>query len=226
METKILNSPGSSLTDLPDHGGDGMDEILPGVFHWTTHHEGIGAKVHSYWLEDTKGGVLIDPRVPKEGMQWFRNRGAPHDILLTNRHHYRDSGRFAGEFGSTVHAHRAGMHEFTKGEKVEPFEFGDTMPSGFFALEVGVLCPEETAFYTPREDGILFLGDSAVRWGKDLGFVPEEHIGDDPPAIKRGIKDSLGRILEEREFRHLCLAHGDPILQEGAERLRAFVEAE
>lgn len=203
-----------------------MDEILPGVFHWTTRHEGIGAEVHSYWLGDKAGGVLIDPRVPKEGMDWFRDRGAPHDILLTNRHHYRQSGLFAEEFGSAVHGHRAGMHEFKKGEKVEPFEFGAVFPNGFQALEVGILCPEETAFHTAREGGILFLGDSVVRWGKDLGFVPEEHIGDDPPAIKRGIRESLARILDERRFRHLCLAHGEPIVNDGAKRLRAFVEAE
>jgi hypothetical protein len=77
-----------------------------------------------------------------------------------------------------------------------------------------------------REGGILFLGDSVVRWGKDLGFVPEEHIGDDPPAIKKGIKGSLGRILDEQEFLHVCLAHGEPILDDGAKRLRAFVEAD
>lgn len=201
-----------------------MDEILPGVFHWTTHHEKIGAPVHSYCLEDAHGAVLVDPRVPEEGMEWFQDRDIPHDILLTNRHHYRDSGRFAEAFGSTVHAHAAGMHEFTKREKVEPFDFGQALPNGFLALEVGVLCPEETAFHTVREGGILFLGDSVVRWGKDLGFVPEEHIGDDPPAIKRGIKESLARILEERDFRHVCLAHGEPILDEGAARLRAFVE--
>ncbi|MGH3927049.1 MAG: hypothetical protein ACRDTT_29980, partial [Pseudonocardiaceae bacterium] len=119
-----------------------MDEILPGVFHWTTHHEGIGARVHSYCLEDADGGVLVDPGVPEEGLDWFQDRGTPHGILLTNRHHYRDSGRFAEVFGSTVRVHAAGMHEFTKGEAVTPFEFGEALPNGFLAVGVGVLCPE------------------------------------------------------------------------------------
>ncbi|MGH7571446.1 MAG: hypothetical protein ACREMK_06335 [Gemmatimonadota bacterium] len=201
-----------------------MNEILPGVFHWTTHHEAIGAPVHSYWLEDANGGVLVDPSVPEEGMAWFQDRRTPHDILLTNRHHYRHSGRFVEAFGSRVHCHRAGMHEFTKGEAVTPFEFGESFPNGFLAVELGVLCPEETAFHTVRDGGVLFLGDSVVRWGSDLGFVPEEHLGDDPPAIKKGIRESLARILDEREFRHVCLAHGEPILNDGATRLRAFAE--
>ncbi len=203
-----------------------MKEILPGVYHWTTHHEKIGASVHSCYLEDSNGGVLVDPRVPDEGLAWFRERGAPHDILLTNRHHYRHSDRFAEAFGSTVRCHEAGMHEFVKGELVTPFAFGEAFPNGFLAVEVGVLCPEETAFHTLREGGILFLGDSVVRWKGDLGFVPEEHIGDDPPAIKEGIRASLARILDERELRHLFLAHGEPILDEGAQALRTFVEAD
>ena len=200
-----------------------MKEILPGVFHWTTHHEKIGVLVHSYYLEDANGGVLVDPRVPEEGLEWFRGRGAPHDALLTNRHHYRHSDRFAGSFGLIVRCHQAGMHEFTKGEAVTPFEFGETFPNGFLALEVGVLCPEETAFHTVREGGILFLGDAVIPWGGELGFAPEEHIGDDPPAIKAGIKSSIARILDEHECRHVCFAHGEPILEVGGERLRAFV---
>lgn len=204
-----------------------MKEVLPGVFHWSTHHEKIGAPVHSCYLEDSDGGVLVDPRVPEEGLAWFRERGgAPHDILLTNRHHYRHSDRFAEAFGSTIRCHEAGMHEFVKGEPVTPFAYGGVFPHGFLAIEVGVLCPEETAFHTVREGGILFLGDSVIRWGNDLGFVPEEHLGDDPPVIKKGIRDSLARILDETEFHHLFLAHGEPILGEGAKRLRAFVEAD
>lgn len=202
-----------------------MKEILPGVFHWTTVHERIGAPVHSYYLVDSNGGALIDPRVPEEGLDRFRELGAPHDILLTNRHHFRHSDRFAEEFGSAVRCHEAGMHEFSRGEPVTSFAFGDALPNGFLAVEVGVLCPEETAFHTVREGGILFVGDAVVRWGEELGFVPEEHIGDDPAAVKQGIRESFGRILDEREFRHLCLAHGEPILEVGAERLKAFVEA-
>lgn len=202
-----------------------MNEVLPGVYHWSTHHEKLGAPVHSCYLEDPEGGVLVDPRVPEEGLEWFRGKREAHDILLTNRHHYRHSDRFAEAFKSTVRCHGAGMHEFTKGEAVTPFAFGDVFPNGFLAVEVGVLCPEETAFHTVREGGILFVGDAVVRWNGDLGFVPEEHLGDDPSAVKKGICASLARLLDEREFRHLFMAHGAPILDKGSERLRAFVEA-
>lgn len=49
-----------------------MQEILPGVHHWTTFHEGIGQRVHSYYLTATEPAVLIDPRVPAQGLGVFR----------------------------------------------------------------------------------------------------------------------------------------------------------
>jgi len=41
-----------------------MQEVLPGVFHWTASHPGIRSEVSSYWLQDP--GVLMDPLVPPE----------------------------------------------------------------------------------------------------------------------------------------------------------------
>lgn len=201
-----------------------MNEILPGVYHWTTEHEKLGAPVHSCYLADADGGVLIDPRVPEEGIDWFRDHGAPHEVLLTNRHHYRHSERFAGEYGSRVRCHTAGMHEFTAGEPVEPFEHGDPLPCGFLAVGIGVLCPEETAFHTVREGGIVALGDCVVQWeADDLVFVPDEYLGDDPDAVKKGLRQSLRALLEEHDFRHLLLAHGRPFVGDGREALEAFV---
>ncbi|HYO48152.1 MAG TPA: hypothetical protein VEY33_15865 [Gemmatimonadota bacterium] len=201
-----------------------MHEILPGVWHWMTVHEKWGIPVHSSFFPDVGGGVLIDPRIPDAGLDWFGEHGEPAHAILTNRHHYRHSGKFREAFGTTIHCHSAGMHEFTQGEDVEPYEHGDTLAGGVEALEVGVLCPEETALLIPVEGGVLALGDSVILRGSELDFVPDEHMGDDPPGIKRGIKASLGRNLR-REFRHLILAHGDPIIGEGKERLRAFVDA-
>ncbi|HEY7471628.1 MAG TPA: hypothetical protein VIE68_04695 [Gemmatimonadota bacterium] len=199
-----------------------MIEILPGVWHWTTVHENWNLPIQSAFFPNVGGGVLIDPRVPAEGLDWFRERGEPAHAILTNRHHYRHSGKFRAAFGTIVHCHVAGMHEFKKGEEVEAFEHGDAI-AGIELLEVGVLCPEETAALVPVEGGVLALGDSVIRYGGELRFVSDEHLGDDPPAIKRGIWSSLARHLG-RDFRHLIFAHGDPVLDDGRERLAAFVE--
>lgn len=160
-----------------------MEEILPGVFHWTTFHEGIEQDVHSYYINSTDPAILIDPRVPEEGIKWFEKYKRPKHIYLTNRHHYRHSGRFNKAFRAKVWCHKDGLHEFTKGELVTPYNHGDKLPGNVFALEVGVLCPEETALYIPVSDGIISIGDAIVRYDDELGFVPDYLMGDDPEGV-------------------------------------------
>ena len=159
-----------------------MREVLPGVFHWTTLHPRIRIDVSSYWLD--RAGVAIDPLVPSEhGLEWFAERmSSPKAVLLSNRHHYRDSDRFVEAFGCSVHCNRAGLHEFSHGEAVEGFEPGDTLPGGVLACEVGGICPDETALYLPEQRAIA-LADGVVRGrrGSPPGFVPDS-LMDDPPG--------------------------------------------
>lgn len=201
-----------------------MQEILPGVYHWTSFHEGIQAYVHSYYISATEPALLIDPRVPAQGLEWFESHQPPRHAYLTNRHHYRHSGRFAERFGTQVWCHRDGLHEFTHGEQVTPFNHGDTLPGGVLALAVGVLCPEETALYIPLDKGILAIGDAIVRSGGKLGFVPDFLMGDDPEGVKRGLKAVFLRHLEERAFDHLLFAHGQPWIGEARQGLQKFLE--
>ncbi len=200
-----------------------MREILPGVYHWTSFHEGIGEKVHSYLLTGYDAAFLIDPREPAQGMDWFLDHGPPAHAYLTNRHHYRHSDRFAKTFNTVVWCHRAGLHEFVKGEEVRPFEYGDDLPGGVSAIGVGVLCPEEAALYIPRNGGIIALGDALIRMDSKLAFVPDAYMGDEPEKVKRGLKESLERLLDQN-FSHLLLAHGEPVLGEGKTALQHFIE--
>ena len=109
-----------------------MKEILPGVVHWTRVHPKIKIEVSSYYLPEEQ--VLIDPLMPEEGADAFLR--SPQHVLLTNRHHYRDSAEFEARFGCKVWCVESGLHEFTQGEKVQGFQFGDTLPGKIEALEI------------------------------------------------------------------------------------------
>jgi hypothetical protein len=198
-----------------------MKEILPGVLHWTASHPKIKIEVSSYYLAEER--VLIDPLLPAEGLDGFADN-TPQDVLLTNRHHYRDSGRFEERFGCTVWCVESGMHEFTSGEQVRPFRFGDELPGGITAVEIGSICPDDTALYIPRAEGVVAFADGLVRRNDGpLGFVPEEYMGDDPAAVKKGLVAAFRRLLEH-DFDHLLLAHGWPWIGGGKQALREFVE--
>lgn len=197
-----------------------MEEIAPGIWHWTALHPRIRIEVSSYYLPAER--VLIDPIAPSEGLDWFAEHGPPIDVLLTNRHHYRSSASFVERFGVTAHCVREGMHEFTGGELVEPFDFGDELPGGIIAHAVGAICPDETALHIPARNA-LALADGAVRWeaGGPLAFVPDRYM-DEPTLTKEGLRESYRR-LTRLDFQHLLLAHGEPFVGNGRETLAAFV---
>lgn len=203
-----------------------MNEILPGVFHWATLHERIGQEVSSYYLSGPEGAALIDPQVPEEGLAWFETRKPPRNIVLTNRHHYRHSDRFITAFGCTVWCHRAGLYEFSHGEVVQGFDFGDRLPAGIEAVLVGSICPDETALFIPWARAVA-VADGLTRHPADgpLAFVPDFLMGDDPPAVKRGLCAAYAQLLA-RDFDHLLPAHGRPWIGGAREALRDFIEAQ
>lgn len=201
-----------------------MRELAPGLFHWTAFHEGIRSEVSSYYLRD--GGVLFDPLLPDDSaLQWLAENGPPRTVLLTNRHHYRHTGRLIEAFDVSVHASAPGMHNFTAEQRVQPFEFGDELPGGVIAHEVGAICPDETALEI-RSVRALACADGVVRWrapDAPLAFVPDFLLGDDPEGVKSGLRAAYDRLLE-LDFDHLLLAHGLPAVGDGRQQLRAFLE--
>ena len=197
-----------------------MEEIAPGLWHWSAPHPRIKIRVHSYYLPAER--VVIDPIEPENGLGWFAEHGAtPDHVLLTNRHHYRSSADFVERFGATVHCAQEGLHEFGPDRRVEPFAFGDELPGGVVAHEVGAICPDESALHIPAHEA-LAVADGAVRWetGAPLAFVPDDYM-DGPERTKRGLREAyLG--LAELDFRHLLLAHGEPFMGDGRDALAAF----
>lgn len=200
-----------------------MREILPGLLHWTAVHPRIQIEVSSYYLAEA--GVLLDPLLPAEGLDWFRENGEPRHVLLTNRHHYRHSAEFEQAFGCTVWCNQEGLHEFTRGEKLCPYRAGDALPGGIESHAVGVICPDETALRLPVASGVLAVADGVVRYGDGpLRFVPDPLLGEEPEQIRQGLKLAYARLLD-LDFDHLLFAHGDPWIGGGREALRRFAEA-
>lgn len=191
-----------------------MNEIAPGLLDWTAFHDGIHAEVHSHYVSER--GVLIDPMAPDGALP-----GEPRLVVLTNRHHLRH----ATDFGCPIRCHEAGLHEFEGADvDVQGFAFGEELAPGVRALEVGVLCPEETALHIAVGDGFLAVADALVRDDDGrLAFVSDYLLGDDPAAVRAGLRDAFARLLAEEEFDGLVLAHGDPAPSGGRGELERFL---
>jgi len=203
-----------------------MNELLPGIWHWTTPNPNIGdTLVSSYWLDEP--GVFIDPLLPEDaGIAWFESRPLPPQaIVLANRHHYRDSGRIHKHFGCQVHVPVAGLHEFTDRDHIVGYQPGDVLPGGLAAFVVGSLSPDEDGLFL-EPAGAIWLGDTIVRSmtdpGSRIGWVPDS-LMDDPEQTRAGLLAAFARVLDDYEFEHLMLAHGLPLVGNGREELEALV---
>jgi hypothetical protein len=191
-----------------------MQEITPGIRHWSAVHPNLGMEVSSYWLPDLR--VLLDPlAVPAEvdGID---------EIVLSNRHHKRDAFEARERFGAVLRVPRSGLHDFAADDPVEPYDYGEPLAGGAITpYLVTELWPDDGALHIPSL-AALAIADTVVNDNLELEFVPERYMGD-PAEEKPAIHDGLAHLVDELDFTHLLLAHGPPIPDEGPARLREFL---
>src|SRR5918994_762398 len=170
-----------------------MEEITDGLWHWTGRHPKIHMEVSSYFVPEH--GLLLDPLVPPEGLARLEELGPP----------------------------RVGMHEFTDGQPVEPYDFGDPLVGGAVTVhEVGAICADESALHIPSVSA-LAVADGVIHYG-GLRFVPDD-LMDDPEDTRVALKEAYARLAADLDFENLLTAHGVPIVGGAREELRDFATA-
>lgn len=198
-----------------------MQAIDEGLWHWTATHPSINWEVSSYYLSDER--VLIDPLLPPGGLDWFQEiDSTPAHVLLSCRHHDRDSWEIVEAYGAEVHCVDTGIDELKGRGPVTPFAFGDELPGGAVAYEVDSISPDETALHIPAHRALV-CADGVIRSDQQtpLQFVPD-WLMDDPEQTKAGLRAAFAKLLE-LDFDRLLLAHGQPILAGGKQALAEFV---
>ncbi|HEY0343715.1 MAG TPA: hypothetical protein VGC59_03645 [Solirubrobacteraceae bacterium] len=194
-----------------------MREVIPGVFHWTTFHAPIGARVSSHYVEPA--GIVIDPKVPEEGLDSLPGR--PEQVVLTTGLHDRDAQRFADAFDIPIRASFEAGERLGDALQIEPFNDADEVAPGVTAIVIGKLCPDECALHIAAGKGAIAFADGLVRYGDALAFVPDELLGAHPDRVKEGLKQAFLGLLT-RDFDHLLFAHGEPLIGDGKAALRDF----
>jgi hypothetical protein len=193
-----------------------MRELAPGICHWTAPHPNLGVDVSSYWIPGLR--LLLDPiAVPDEVDD-------VDCILLTCRHHVRDSIEAAERFDATIQAPRPGMHDYGDDTPIQPYNFADPLVGGqVTAHQVGGLSPDETALHIPSV-AALSIADGAIRYGDELHFVPDQYM-DDPEQDKADLKRGFSELADQLDFDVLLLAHGTPYPSGGRDALRRLAES-
>ena len=194
-----------------------MEELTPGIRHWSGPHPNIGREVSSYWLPDLK--VLLDPLAVPDEVEEI------DEIILSNRHHRRSAFEARERFDAVLRVPRTGMDDYSPSDPVQPYEYGEELAGGAITPHlVTELWPDDGVLHIPSLEA-LEIADTVLHYGAELELVPDNLMGDDPEADRKEILSGLARLCAELDFKHLLFAHGTPIVDEGHERLREFVGA-
>jgi hypothetical protein len=199
-----------------------MNEILPGVWHWTARHPDIGQPVSSYYLEDA--GAALDPLLPEGGVEAFGDWEV-QQVVLTCRHHRRDSAQLRERFGARIRVPRNGLHEFEgSGLEVEPYDPGDEVAPGVVAQALECIAPDDEVLHVHAGRGALAFADGLHRMHGEIAFMPDS-LMDDPETVKARTIVRLRELLEI-DFDALLFAHGEPLTEGGRDALVAFIRAQ
>jgi hypothetical protein len=199
-----------------------MNEVAPGIFHWTAMHPDLRMRVSSYYV--APAGIVIDPLEPEDGMAFFDELDMPpQQVVLTSGLHWRHSDRFQDRYDATIRVVAEGIDRW--GERsdrdAEPFQFGDEVAPGVVAHEIGSICPDDTALVIGHGPGAVAFADGLIAPRGILAFVPDS-LMEDPEDTKPALRERLRGLLTQ-EFDALLFAHGEPIAKGGHERLKDFV---
>jgi hypothetical protein len=197
-----------------------VNEILPGVWHWTAQHPNTHQRASSYYLEDA--GVALDPLLPEGGVEAFGD-WAVDQVVLTCRHHRRDADALRAHFGARVRVPRNGLHAFEGSDlPVEPYDPGDEVAPGVRSEALEAISPDDEVLHVHAGLGALCFADGLVHAGGGISFVPDR-LMDEPETVKARTIVRLRELLE-LDFDALLFAHGDPMPSGGRDALTRFVE--
>lgn len=150
--------------------------------------------------------VLIDPFLPRDG--GFDPHGKPVRVLLTQPAHYRGTADFVERYGASVWVPPHAVWR----RRPNPATT-DELPRGVEAMELDGE-PHQVVFFI-RDHATLVTGDVLSGTGGVLHVFVDEA---EPERLLPSL-DALGDLPIER----VIIPHGDPILSNGAARIRAAV---
>jgi len=193
-----------------------VEEVVPGIWHWSLEDERIGGYIGAaHAIQSESGTVLIDPLPLEDGE--FELLLPVEAIVLSAGTHQRSAWRLRRELGVFVHAPAA--VRLVDEEPDVRYSEGDELPAGlrpFFAPGPGTT---QHALLLPGDPSVLFTSDLFVHQpGRELSFVPDEYVHDSAEA-----RETARRVLE-LDFDVLCVGHGSPVLDDPKGAIRALLE--
>jgi hypothetical protein len=183
---------------------EAVEEVVPGVWHWRLHDDRIDFVSASHAVSGPAGTVLIDPLpLADEPLKSLWNIAA---ICVSAGSHQRSAWRYRQELRAPVLA--PALSKELEEEPDGRYGDGDELPGGLRAIFTPGAGTTQHTLLLDVEGGVAFVPDLLVRPpGEELRLIEDEYH--DVTEARRSIE----RLLD-LPFAVLCLAHGEPIVEE------------
>jgi len=186
------------------------------VFTWqafSPHHK---VELTSSAIVVNEDLYVFDPiRLTEELMQSLEVHGCPKAVILTNENHLRNSEEVVERWKIPVFA--SGEARFD-GVAVVPLRPGQSMCDSFQVIELGGGATGELALIQP-EKRVVILGDALFNLpAHGFDILPERYCTNRPRLISRL------QELAKQDFDLLLMAHGQPIGDDPAGRIKELLE--
>jgi glyoxylase-like metal-dependent hydrolase (beta-lactamase superfamily II) len=202
------------------------EELRPGLWRWTAHHEEWKKEVAAVGLVDEAAVVLVDPLLV--GDQWGALERALGNrelhVLLTIHWHARSAGEIARRFkGVRIWANSRNRAAVDRRAPVtDVFRIGDELPAGLVALEARPR--SEVLFWEPRSRALIvgdaLLGDGEK--GSGLHTCPASWLPGS--ATLADLRQALRPVLD-LPIEMILTSHGAPVFSDARKALAGAVAA-
>lgn len=184
-------------------------EILPGLVRWSAFSPAHKVELTSHMVVTGDLTLIFDPILPLPALRIPAS--ARRRIVLTNANHERDALECSRPLGAEIWG--PPEVEFTLPNL---HRWGDAAGdwAGWHPIPLPGGADGETAFHCP-DRSLMVFGDAVVHLpGRSLEILPEKYCRD-----RSRLAASLQRLPD---FDHAVFAHGIPLLENAADRIRSL----
>ena len=177
-----------------------MKALFPGIWQWSWFSDEKKLDFNGLYLTVGEHRMLVDPPpMDEEDVRIIKRAGGIDYIIVTNRDHEREAGRYQADFGCQVHVPQADAPLMALAP-TKTFADGELLAGGIWVIQLkDQKSPGESALFIQQGKGVLIVGDALIGAPPgSLRLLPAERYADVSKAregLRRLLKYSFDSIL-------------------------------
>jgi hypothetical protein len=212
-------------------------QLAKGLWRWTERHPEwhpgeFGSEVACFAVQSGEDTLLIDPLLPEDPApvialvnEIVREKLT---LLVTIPYHVRSAEeiwrRYRKQAETTIRGHAGAAKRLDDRSGFREIDPADELPGGVTAHRIGKPVRNETPFYLPSHEALVF-GDAVAEVGGRLVVWSDRRVDD---KVERFYRERFNPTLEpllDLDFERVLVTHGQPVMKDGQKALRSALRS-